>query len=178
MSNEAPTDALRLVPVETLRRCAAVLLDPRAEHAHEGGGQCSGITGELKSPDLDALENLADEATIRTDGGEWKSDDYGIRRIWAKSLKGGNAHIADVRGWGYFTGMGHGALGLTDEEGIEAQRQIGQFIAAANPATIKALIAEVRSLQARVARWEPPMMTATASSSCSAFLARNGKGEG
>lgn len=94
--------------------------------------------------DLDALEKLADEATFRTDGGEWKSDDYGIRQIWAKSLKGGNAHVADVRGWGYFTGMGHGALGLTEDEGIEAQRQIGQFIAAANPATIKALIAELR----------------------------------
>ena len=53
-----------------------------------------------------------------------------------------------------------------------------QFSDAANPATIKALIAEVRSLQARVARWEPPMMTSTASSSCSAFLARNGKVEG
>lgn len=30
-----PTDALRLVPVETLRRCAAVLADPKAEHSHD-----------------------------------------------------------------------------------------------------------------------------------------------
>ena len=43
---------------------------------------------------------------------------------------------------------------------------------------LEALIAEARSLQARVARWEPPMMTSTASSSCSALLARNGAGEG
>lgn len=41
----------------------------------------------------------------------------------------------------------------------------------------KALIAEVRSLRVRVARWEPPMTTSTASSSCSAFLARNGSGQ-
>lgn len=57
-------------------------------------------------------------------------------------------------------------------------RRQNTFKDAANPATIKALIAEVRSLRARVARWEPPMMTSTASSPCSAFLARNGKGEG
>lgn len=49
------------------------------------------------------------------------------------------------------------------------------FERAITPATIKALIAEVRSLRTRVARWEPPMMTSTASSPCSAFLARNGK---
>lgn len=32
---QTPTDALRLVPVETLRRCAAVLADPKAEHSHD-----------------------------------------------------------------------------------------------------------------------------------------------
>ena len=30
---QTPTDALRLVPVETLRRCAAVLADPKADFA-------------------------------------------------------------------------------------------------------------------------------------------------
>ena len=30
-----PTDALRLVPAETLLRCAAVLADPNAEHPHD-----------------------------------------------------------------------------------------------------------------------------------------------
>lgn len=143
-------------------------------------------------PDLDALEKLANEATIRTDGGEWKSDDYGIRQIWAKSLKGGNAHIADVRGWGYFTGMGHGALGLTEDEGIEAQRQIGQFIAAANPATIKALIAELKEARAALEPFaahfviyqaDTPSMTVIPLTTeyrhiRRAFLARNGKGEG
>lgn len=146
--------------------------------------------------DLDALEKLADEATSRTDGGQWKSDDYGIRQIWAASLKGGNAHIADVRGWGYFTGMGHGALGLTEDEGIEAQRQIGQFIAAANPAIIKAMIAELKEARAllvpfarRAAYWE--QINGSGGSdraetthaigdfrAARAFLRRNGEGEG
>lgn len=143
--------------------------------------------------DLDALEKLADEATCRTDGGEWKSDDYGIRQIWAKSLKGGNAHIADVRGWGYFTGMGHGALGLTEDEGIEAQRQIGQFIAATNPATIKALIAELkearRLMEPFAVYYEINDLDERAADDAievpvgdlrlvRAFLARNRKGEG
>lgn len=128
--------------------------------------------------DLDALEKLADEATTRTDGGEWKSDDYGIRQIWANSLKGGNAHIADVRGWGYFTGVGHGALGLTEDEGIEAQRQIGQFIATADPATVKALIAELKEARALLTRWRSDLPTEALEDITDAFLARNGKGEG
>lgn len=128
--------------------------------------------------DLDALEKLADEATTRTDGGEWKSDDYGIRQIWANSLKGGNAHIADVRGWGYFTGVGHGALGLTEDEGIEAQRQIGQFIATADPATVKALIAELKEAKEHLARCVELVPAPGAIEAADAFLARNGKGEG
>lgn len=152
--------------------------------------------------DLDALEKLADEATARTVGGEWTHDEYGVRQIWAKSIKGGDTHIADVRGWGYFTGMGHGALGLTEDEGIEAQRQIGQFIAAANPATIKALIAELKEARAFAAeeiafafcagfndaiereKWDDCYDFAAAKAKdyrndrIRAFLARNGKGEG
>ena len=150
-----PTDALRLVPVSALpdeidlfriiRRAGrsnrekalavSVHLDALAaapaSPLPEVGGQCSGISGELKSPDLDALEKLADEALLPMPDRR--------RRSW-----------------------------------FNRQRR---FSEAANPATIKALIAEVRRLQDRVARWEPPLMTSTASSSCSAFLARNGKGE-
>ena len=71
------------------------------------------------------------------------------------------------------------ALEKLADEVLERQKGTGlQRYMMEDPATIKALIAEVRSLQVRVARWEPPMMTSTASSSCSAFLARNGKGEG
>lgn len=104
------------------------------------------------SGDHAELAQLAEAATSRTDGGEWKADPYGIRQIWAKSLKGGDTHIADIRGWGYLTGGGHGALGLSDDEGLEAQRQIAAFIAAANPATVLDLIAEVAAL--RGAKWE------------------------
>ncbi len=100
------------------------------------------------SGDHAELAQLAEAATSRTDGGEWKADPYGIRQIWAKSLKGGDTHIADIRGWGYLTGGGHGALGLSDDEGLEAQRQIAAFIAAANPATVLSILTENAALRA------------------------------
>ena len=160
------TDALRLVPVEpnhqmhydgdralanavrnggsifdtTKAIWSAMLAAAPASPLPEGGGQCSGITGELKSPDLDALEKLADRCSF---GDPWYTEENLLGR----------------QNFGQFL------------------PQDRAFIAAANPATIKAMIAEVRSLRVRVARWEPPMTTSTASSSCSAFLARNGKGE-
>ena len=43
----------------------------------------------------------------------------------------GQVHIADVRGWGYLTGGGHRALGLSNEEGKAAQDKLGDDIAAA-----------------------------------------------
>lgn len=121
-------------------------------------------------PDLDALEKLADEASE----GPW-------------TLKTGQTSYPecdDADSWSaVLTPRGREVVTLYERYGIKGEDRSdydddAAFIAAANPAAIKALIAEVRSLQARVARWEPPMMTSTASSSCSAFLARNGKGEG
>lgn len=50
--------------------------------------------------------------------------------IWSRSLKGGHAHMADVRGWGYLTGSGHGALGLSESEAVEIQNALGRLIAA------------------------------------------------
>lgn len=156
MNTEIPTDALRLVPVETLRRCAAVLADPKAEHSHdvsylieqvealaaasdmmccdncgtirgksdecdcsrhdgtppvwvsaapasplpEGGGQCSGITGELSG-----WQNIS---TAPRDGSEfqawWKGTwqprarfdpEYGSFQLWGRT-------DFDTEGWEVF----------------------------------------------------------------------------
>ena len=38
------------------------------------------------------------------------------------------AKLFDVRGWGYFTGKGHGALGLSDEDARKATRANGEFV--------------------------------------------------
>lgn len=106
--------------------------------------------------DLDALEKLADEA--------------GGKTFWTASKSGLPQH-RNVSFYIY-----NGGVQLAETNGDLPH--IAAFMEGVSPATIKALIAEVRSLRKRVARWEPPMMTSTASSPCSAFLARNGKREG
>ena len=112
--------------------------------------------------DLDALEKLADEATP----GPWNDSGHSIDDFDAECMM--------RMEW-----IVNGTPADGEEDAINANyRADAAFIAAANPTTIKALIAEVRNLRARAARWEPSMITSTASSPCSAFLARNGKGEG
>jgi hypothetical protein len=166
-----PTDALRPVPLEptwdqlvAMRDCCAELSGIEADSETmltalyraalkaapasplPGGGQLPKNLGELKSPDLDALEKLADEASM--------------------------------------------ARGLWDE--IHC---LNKFHDHADPATIKALIAELREarglLQAmtacssdylasgsELARSCKEGMWGEILTSSRAFLARNGKGEG
>lgn len=46
--------------------------------------------------------------------------------------KMGSVHIADIRGWGYLTGLTEGyALGLSEAKALEVQRRRGELIAAA-----------------------------------------------
>jgi hypothetical protein len=40
----------------------------------------------------------------------------------------GNHRVLDVRGWGYLTGKGVGALGMADDEAEDAQKAIGQHV--------------------------------------------------
>ena len=175
MSNEAPTDALRLVPVEpteamldavkpwpehwppygqaTVSARAAYDIDRavlRSNWTHmvaaapasplPGGGQLSKNLGELKSPDLDALEKLADRCSF---GDPWYTEENLLGR----------------QNFGQFL------------------PQDRAFIAAANPATIKALIAELKEARSTV---EELLYAHTDKSiaMAEAFLARNGKGEG
>lgn len=44
---------------------------------------------------------------------------------------GGFEHLFDVRGWGYFTGLGHGALGMSAEDATTIQNANAYLIAAA-----------------------------------------------
>lgn len=48
--------------------------------------------------------------------------------VWCESAKGGRTVFANVRGWGYLTGKGSGALGLSEAEGIAAQALWGELI--------------------------------------------------
>lgn len=178
MSNEAPTEALRLVPSRDdglrvgqaileahsqwekehgvtgaqnpwqeqhiiLLGQAAILAAP-ASPLSEGGGQCSGITGELKSPDLDALEKLADQATP----GPWavREGTYAV-------------HQPEYECW------------------IPADCRDAAFIAAANPATIKALIAELKEARGLLKEALDDFISDEMEQAIRAFLARNGKAD-
>jgi len=89
------------------------------------------------------LEWLAREAIERLACPTLKADSYGLQ-VWGESLKGGDTHVIDIRGWGYLTGGGHGALGLSEADGIAAQRAVQAYIVAAWNA-VPALIAENRA---------------------------------
>lgn len=48
--------------------------------------------------------------------------------IFCPSAKGGERTILDMRGWGYLTGKGHGALGLDSETAAKEQDALAEFI--------------------------------------------------
>lgn len=59
---------------------------------------------------------------------------------------GGEAKLFDIRGWGYLTGQGHGALGLSYEDGARVQDQMAA-IAIAAPDLLAALRALCNELE-------------------------------
>ncbi|MCX5516179.1 hypothetical protein C3941_19505 [Kaistia algarum] len=60
----------------------------------------------------------------------WRYDQLGSQIVGA-SAKGGDTLVIDIRGWGYLTGKGHGALGLSFEPARAAQDALAEFIIAA-----------------------------------------------
>lgn len=93
---------------------------------------------------MEKLEALAKAATP----GPYTSDEG--RGIWCPNAKiGGVTKIFDIRGWGYFTGQGHGALGLSEAEGIAQQVANGAFVAACSPDAILTLIEALRGERER-----------------------------
>ena len=96
--------------------------------------------------ELSELEKLARAAREHLACATIKADNFGLQ-IWGKSQKGGDTHIIDIRGWGYLTGGGHGALGLSEADGIAAQKAVQAYAVAAWNA-VPALIAERDALRA------------------------------
>jgi hypothetical protein len=84
--------------------------------------------------DLTKLREAAEKVSERT----WTPDRTG-GFIWARDHKGAFP-IAEVRGWGHYTGKGVGALGLDFQDAMTKQSAVRDFIALANPATILSLI--------------------------------------
>lgn len=78
---------------------------------------------------LDRMDEVIALKYVARELGPFTVDRAGY--IWCNSAKGGKTVIANVRGWGYLTGKGHGALGLSEAEGIRIQEQWGSMIAEA-----------------------------------------------
>lgn len=80
-------------------------------------------------------------------------------KIMGASAKGGEATVLDIRGWGYLTGKGHGALGLDQAAAAEAQDALAEFVirscrrALVAPATGRAAIAKLIYEALRFAVW-------------------------
>lgn len=117
--------------------------------------------------DLDALEKLADEATP----GEWEPvslSGYGSPFSIRMAYQSDNPNASKTH------------------YGIQSVRTRGDahFIAAANPATIKALIAELKEARVVMTRigfteaGQDGLSLEQCIDAARAFLARNGKGEG
>lgn len=96
-----------------------------------------------------ALREAAEKATERLASPEWSSPDNSY--IWAKSLRGGETTILEASGWGYLTGGGHGALGLTGETAMAAQKAWLDYVALANPQNVSSLLSDYAALEARCA---------------------------
>ena len=89
----------------------------------------------MTAPDLKRLRDLATKATP----GPWS--------VLSGSLKVGCEHptkgwhcLFDTRGWGFFTGQGHAALGWSEDRAFDQQTSNADFIAACSPDVILELI--------------------------------------
>lgn len=93
-------------------------------------------------------------------GGPWQLDKFACY-VWAPSEKGGdfpvmdepgqNGRVVELRGWGYYTGHGHGALGLPAEEAKRRQRLTGEHVARLDPQTVSSIVSELLSHRERLA---------------------------
>jgi hypothetical protein len=78
-------------------------------------------------------------------------------KIWMPSAKGGDTFVLDIRGWGYLTGHGSGALGLPNNTAMALQDAFGQMVADALNALAShaSLVAELKARE-----WHNDVMTA------------------
>ena len=80
----------------------------------------------MKQPDT-----MNPDATVGAAfGGEWRFDPINYT-VYAHDVPKGPARVADMRGWGYLTGGGHGALGLSETEAWAIQKANASLICVA-----------------------------------------------
>jgi hypothetical protein len=79
--------------------------------------------------------------------GPYTTDQFGAYIYGVNDKIGGLNTVLDIRGWGYLTGNGHGALGLEVSAGMAEQKRFAQFV-------VDALNA-AESRTSPVGGWEP-----------------------
>jgi hypothetical protein len=72
----------------------------------------------------DELEALSKDMHVRA---PWKNENPRTW-VWGPSDKGGDTHVLDIRGWGYLTGGGSGALDLPHDEACKRQDATGSLV--------------------------------------------------
>lgn len=112
------------------------------------------LTGKDHGPfyiDEDRAARMAEirERTENATPGPWTVD-LNVLSIWCENPKGGERKLFDIRGWGFLTGGGHGALGLKAAEAKEIQRRDGLFAAHARE-DIPWLLSRIEELEAQLA---------------------------
>jgi len=74
---------------------------------------------------------MSEEQKTAHTPGPWSVGYHGSDIHCVNVKIGGTAKLFDVRGWGYLTGMGHGALGLPEDKAIEIQNANARLAASA-----------------------------------------------
>jgi hypothetical protein len=78
----------------------------------------------------------------------WRKDYLGGAIGCENEKSGGFAKLFDIRGWGYFTGTGHGGLALSAADGKTRRDSVGDYLVAVSPAAIAAMLIDLESLRA------------------------------
>lgn len=91
--------------------------------------------------------------------GPWRLG-HGGTIVCTNAKIGGEAKLFDVRGWGYLTGGGHGALGLSQEDGAKVQDRMAA-VAIAAPEMLEACRFALKTIldEAEARNYDPPANT-------------------
>jgi hypothetical protein len=77
--------------------------------------------------------------------GPFSTDDYGSKIYGTSDRDGGATIVLDIRGWGYLTGRGHGALGLGETEAMAEQVAFARHVAAVLNEAERALLSQEKA---------------------------------
>lgn len=60
--------------------------------------------------------------------GPYRTDAFACKIYGTSDKDGGDTTVLDIRGWGYLTGQGHGALGMDHGPAFDEQKEFAQRV--------------------------------------------------